>query len=157
MTEEQDANADESTGREYPSRPIASVAACVLRGERILVIRRAQPPSQGRWSVPGGAIELGETVHDAACRELREECGVAIAVDRVVMVEDLIVRDEAGEIRFHYVVTYLLSRYLGGEVRPDSDALALHWATREELDTLDMNPVVRENMKKAFDMLSGLG
>lgn len=140
----------ESTGREYPERPIPSVGACVFKGNRVLVIRRANPPSQGLWSVPGGAVELAETIQDAAKREINEECGIEIEVDKIFNVENLIVSDETGRVRFHYVVTYLLARYISGEAQAASDALDVQWSTSRGLATLNMNPVVRGNMLEAF-------
>ncbi len=147
---EHDTNSPESFSREYPYRPIVSAAACVFRGDRVLLIKRTQQPSQGLWSVPGGAIELGETVHDAAQRELREECNIEIKVDRIFNVVDAIVPDESQQIKFHYVVIYLLARYVSGEAHPGSDASDLRWVTLQELDTFDMNPVVRKNMQQVF-------
>jgi 8-oxo-dGTP diphosphatase len=150
MSSEKTASSGLPDGREYPEHPIASVAACVLKGDRVLVIKRANPPSQGLWSVPGGVIELGETFQDAAKRELDEECGIEIEAGRVFHVENFTVPDETGRIRFHYVVTYLVARYIGGEVRPGSDALDVRWATSQELTSLDVNPVVRDIMLKSF-------
>ena len=142
----------ESIKREYPERPIASVAACVLQGDRILVIRRANQPSQGLWSVPGGMVELEETIQETAKREIREECGIEIDVGEVFQVENLIVPDESGEIQYHYVVTYLLANYLSGKIRPGSDAIGVYWVTSDELSNLDMNPIVRENLLRAFEL-----
>ena len=119
----------------------------------MLVIKRATPPSRGLWSVPGGMVELGETIQDTAKRELNEECGVEIEVDKVFHVENGIVRDEKGRIQFHYVVTYLVASYRSGEIRPGSDALDVRWATSQELGSLDMNPVVRRNMQTAFKLV----
>ncbi len=153
MGSEKAVSAGESIGREYPERPIASVAACVFKGNRVLVIKRANQPSQGLWSVPGGMVELGETIQDAAKRELNEECGIEIEVDKVFHAENLIVPDDRGRIQFHYVVTYLVAYYVSGEVRPGSDALDVHWATRQELSNLDMTPLVRDIMLKAFRMV----
>ena len=150
MGSEKTASSGLPDGREYPEHPIASVAACVLKGDRVLVIKRANPPSQGLWSVPGGVIELGETFQGAAKRELDEECGIEIEAGRVFHVENLVVPDETGRIRFHYVVTYLVARYIGGEVHPGSDALDVRWATGKELTSLDVNPVVRDIMLKSF-------
>ena len=79
MAPEQEADA-----REYPQRPIAGVAAWVFQGDRVLLARRGQPPGEGRWSAPGGAIELGETLREAVQRELREECDIKIGVLRVI-------------------------------------------------------------------------
>ena len=157
MNSEQVKDNPEFLGREYPDRPIASVAACVFKGDRVLLIKRARQPSQGLWSVPGGAIELGETIRDAVKRELREECGIEIEVDRVINTVDLILPDEKGRIWFHYVVTYLLARYISGEACPGSDALEVRWARSEELDTLNMTPAVRKNMKYSFEVARETG
>ena len=100
---------------------------------------------------------MGETLRDAVQRELREECDIEIGVVRVADVVDVVVGDEAGRIRFHYVVTYLLARHLSGEARAGSDALGVRGTGREELDALDMNPVARENLRKAFDVAREAG
>ena len=138
--------------REYPRSPIPSVAACVLKGDKILVAKRANPPSQGLWSVPGGMVELGETIQDTARREINEECGIQIEVGDLFTVENLIMPDEKGRIQFHYVVTYLLARYKSGELRPSSDALDVRWVTPEEMNKLEMNPVIRGIMLRAFEI-----
>ncbi len=154
---EHDTNSPEPFSREYPYRPIVSAAACVFQGDRVLLVKRAQQPSQGLWSVPGGAIELGETVHHAAQRELREECNIKIKVDRIFNVVDVIVPDESQRIRFHYVIIYLLARYASGEAHSASDASDLRWVTLRELDTLNMNPVAQKNIQRAFQMAREAG
>jgi len=152
MTSEMNIATDEFAGREYPERPFASAAACVIRRNRILVIKRANPPSQGRWSVPGGVINLGETIQEAAEREVREECGIGVETGRIFNVENLIIPGESGRIRFHYIVSYLSASYLSGEARASSEALEVKWVTAKELIELNMNPVVRENMLKALEI-----
>ena len=142
----------DSFNREYPQRPIVTAVACVFRGDRVLLIKRGREPSKGRWSVPGGAIELGEKIYDAVRREVREECGIEIEVVKVINAADSIVPDEAGRVWFHYVPIYILARYVSGEAHPDSDAMEVGWMVREELDTLDMNPIAYENINRAFDM-----
>jgi 8-oxo-dGTP diphosphatase len=143
-------NNNESNEREYPERPIASMAACVFKDDKILIIRRDNPPSQGMWSPPGGMIELGETIQEATKREVEEECGIEIGVGDVFHAANLIVPDEKGNTKFHYVITYLLAYYINGEARPGSDAMDIKWIKSEELDKFDMSPVVRENIMKAF-------
>jgi len=143
-------NASEPVQREYPPIPIVSAHALIFREGRVLLVKRAHPPSQGRWSVPGGAIEVGETIRDATRREVREECGIEVKVDTVIHVVDNIVPDGSGRIRFHYVVIYSLARYVNGEAHPRSDAAEVRWAAREELDVLDMHPLVRETVRRAF-------
>jgi 8-oxo-dGTP diphosphatase len=142
--------------REYPERPIPSVAACVFKDKKILLVKRANPPSQGQWSVPGGCIELGETFEDTAKREIDEECCIDIRVGKVFNVENFVVLDDEKRIRFHYVVTYLIAHHAGGEARPGMETLDVRWATRQELTELDMNPVVRKYMLEVF-RLKGIG
>jgi 8-oxo-dGTP diphosphatase len=142
--------------REYPTRPIASVAACVFKDDRILLIQRGTPPSKGQWSVPGGAIELGESFKDTAKRELDEECGVEIEVDDIFDVEDFIIRDEDDNIQYHYVVTYVTANYISGNIRPGPEEMDVCWATKEELMSLDMNSITRGYMLKAFEKVNSI-
>lgn len=114
--------------------------------------KRANPPSQGEWSMPGGVVELGETVQDAAKREINEECGIEIEVGEIFDVENLIVPDDKGRVQFHYIVTYMVARHISGEARPDSDALGVRWITPEELNNLEMNPTERQYILKAFEI-----
>jgi 8-oxo-dGTP diphosphatase len=96
-------------------------------------------------------IELGETVYDAARREVREECGIEIEVDRVIDVLDGITLDDKGLIRFHYVVIYVLARYVKGEAIPDSDASDVLWVKRKELGMLDMHPLIGRTAELAYE------
>ena len=139
-----------AVSRQYPALPIPSAHAVVVRDGRALLVRRAGEPGKGRWSVPGGMVELGETVAQAACRELCEECGVKIQIDRVLDVADTIVRDDHGRIRFHYVVIYLLARWVAGEPRAASDATEVRWVRSEELEGLDMHPAARQAVRRAL-------
>jgi ADP-ribose pyrophosphatase YjhB (NUDIX family) len=145
-------NGSEPVQREYPPSPVVSAHALIFREGRVLLVKRAHPPSQGRWSVPGGAIEVGETIHGATRREVREECGIEVEVGTVIHVADNIVPDGSGRIRFHYVVIYSLARHLSGEVHPQSDALEVRWATLDDLDMLDMHPLARETVRRAFEV-----
>jgi 8-oxo-dGTP diphosphatase len=142
--------------REYPQQPIASAHAIVIRDERVLLVQRAAEPSKGQWSVPGGVIELGETIAEAVRREVHEECGIEIEPGQVINVADRVFRDKDGRIRYHYVVIYLLARYVSGEARASSDAAAVRWVTREELHGLDMVPVAHQTVQRAF-VLAGVG
>ncbi len=137
--------------REYPERPVASAHAVVLRDDRVLLVLRANEPSKGLWSLPGGMIELGETIAETVHREVAEECAVTIEVGPPMRVEDNIIEDDLGSVRFHYVVIYVLARYLAGGGRAASDAEALQWATRERLTELDMHPVARSVAQRALD------
>lgn len=141
-----------SVSREYPPVPIPSVHAIILRGDSVLLVRRAHPPSQGRWSVPGGGLKLGETISQAAEREVREECGVQIRAGPIIDVADHIVRDRSERVQFHYVVIYVQARHLGGEAGPASDAADVRWADYDEVETLDMHPAARRAVRRAYAM-----
>jgi 8-oxo-dGTP diphosphatase len=98
-------------------------------------------------------IELGETIHEAARREVYEECGIEIETGTVVDAVDHIVLDKDGHIRFHYTVIYLLARLVGGVAHANSDALEIRWVTHDELKTLDMHPLARRTVQKAFEQV----
>jgi len=139
--------------REYPIAPIAAVGIVVLRGREVLLVKRANEPRQGRWTIPGGVIKLGETVREAAAREVGEECGIEVEIGPVVEVVDAIIPDEEGRVRFHYILIDLLAEYKGGELAPASDAEAARWATAAELNRLCVPErtiwVIRKALEKA--------
>jgi ADP-ribose pyrophosphatase YjhB (NUDIX family) len=118
--------------REYPERPIVAVGGIVVRDGKVLLVQRGREPSAGRWTVPGGAVKVGERLQDAVARELQEECGVEVEVGPVVEVLDRVVRDSSGRIRYHYVIIDYLARWVAGEPRAGSDAAAVRWLHREE-------------------------
>ena len=127
--------------REYPEAPIAAVGVVVLKDADVLLIRRGKEPIRGRWSLPGGAVELGETVRQAAEREIREECSVEIEATEVIEVLDAITRDDEGRVQYHYTLTELLGNYLSGLPEAHSDALEVRWFHEEQLEGLDILPI----------------
>jgi 8-oxo-dGTP diphosphatase len=120
-------------GRRYPERPIVAVLAVVLRGERALIVSRANPPNQGRWGFPGGVLELGETVAEGAMRELMEETGVTAEPAGTLTVLDAIDRDADGRVRYHYTLIAVRGLWRSGEGVAGDDAAAAQWASREEI------------------------
>jgi ADP-ribose pyrophosphatase YjhB (NUDIX family) len=126
--------------REYPSAPLPSVGAVVCNGDNVLLVLRGQEPSRGKWSIPGGVMELGETIREAARREVMEECGVEIEAGDVIEVRDAIVRDIAGRIRFHYVLVDVIGRYVSGKLTVGSDVEDARWVSKEDLTKLDLSP-----------------
>ncbi len=141
--------------REYPTAPIAAVGVVVLTGGersglRVLLVKRQKEPSKGRWGLPGGAIELGERVREAAAREVREECGIEVSAGQVIEVLDAILPDEAGRTRFHYVLIDLLAEYVRGELTPSSDALDARWFTEEELAGIDVPEITVEVIREGM-------
>jgi len=124
-------------GRRYPERPIVGVLAVVLRDNRALVVRRANPPMAGRWGFPGGVLELGETVAQGAMRELFEETGVIAEAAVPLTVIDTIDRDEEGRVRYHYTLVAVIGQWRSGEGAPGDDADEVAWLSRA--DIIDRN------------------
>src|SRR5437016_4202260 len=120
-------------GRRYPERPIVGVLAIVMRGDRVLVVRRANPPMLGRWGFPGGVLELGETVAQGAMRELEEETGVKAEAAGPLTVIDTIDRDQEGRVRYHYTLVAVIGHWQSGEGVPGDDADQVAWLTRAEI------------------------
>jgi 8-oxo-dGTP diphosphatase len=148
--------------REYPDAPIAGVGAVIVRetpdrGQQVLLIRRGQQPLKGEWSLPGGAIELGETLEEAICREVVEETGLVVEAVDVVQAFDRISRDAEGRVRYHYVLVDFLCRICAGSEVPElivcaTDALEARWAGPDDLDGL--TPLTVEVIRKAWQMAS---
>lgn len=136
--------------REYPAAPVAAVGGIVIDGDRVLLVRRALPPRQGEWSLPGGRLELGESLAAAAAREVREETGLEVEVGPVVEVFDRVHRDEAGGIRFHFVIVDFLCRVTGGTLGAGDDAADVRWATRDEVAALGVNAFAAAVIARAF-------
>ncbi|HXP74387.1 MAG TPA: NUDIX hydrolase [Stellaceae bacterium] len=126
--------------RLYPERPILGCLAVVRRGSRILLAERSVPPGVGKWGFPGGAQELGETVHACARRELSEETGILAEPVAALTVLDVIRPDEAGRVKTHFALVCVLLDWREGEGEPIEDALRLGWFTLEEAARLDTFP-----------------
>jgi ADP-ribose pyrophosphatase YjhB (NUDIX family) len=119
--------------RRYPDRPIVAVLAVVLRGDKALIVQRAQQPNAGRWGFPGGVLELGETVAEGAMRELAEETGVVAEAAGWLNVHDAVSRHADGRVQFHYVLIAVRGIWRSGEGVAADDAAATAWVTREEI------------------------
>ncbi len=130
-----------------PSEPRIGVGALVIESGKILLVKRKYPPSRGKWSIPGGHVELGESILETARRELKEETGVEAIPLGVVNVDDYIAYDERG-IRYHYVLITVLLKPLTYDVEPGSDALDAGFFTLEEAESLDLTVSTRGLLKK---------
>lgn len=119
--------------RHYPDHPVVGVGAVIFQGEDVLLVRRGQEPAQGTWTLPGGAVEIGETLDEALRRELAEETGLTVEVVGITAVLDRIFYDAAGRIPYHYVLIDYLCRYLGGSLIANSDVSAACFVSRLEL------------------------
>jgi len=134
--------------RLYPKSPIVAVGVVVFKEDRMLLVKRGKEPNKGMWSIPGGGIELGETVYEAARREVREECSISIEIERVLDAADNIVRDEKSRIKYHYTIIDVLARYAGGAAKAQSDAEECGWFRPEELAAVDMTPTLRAMLER---------
>ena len=139
------------SAREYPENPQVAVGAIVIKDGRVLLVKRGQPPSEGLWAVPGGRVELGETLKEAVEREIIEETGLTICAGDPIYTFDVIERDDSGRIRFHYVIVDLMADYLSGKLNPSDDASEARWVTPEELEGLPMNETTRKVLTNVVD------
>lgn len=135
---------------EYPDSPRSAVGAIVIRDDEVLLVKRNNPPGQGLWSIPGGCVELGETLQEAAEREIQEETGIIIRAKKPVYTFDVIERDDQGRTRFHYVIVDLLADYVSGKPNPRSDASEARWVTSRELEGLPVSRITKEVLKKTL-------
>jgi len=135
--------------REYPTRPIVSVGAVVIRDCSVLLVKRDQEPSKGLWSIPGGVIELGESLEHAVQREVREETGIDVKIVRLLDVADHIVRDEDGRIRFHYVLVDYLTHPITFDLSPRSDVSEARWVDFGLLEAFSLT----NGAKKLIEMI----
>jgi 8-oxo-dGTP diphosphatase len=124
--------------REYPEYPRVGVGAVVLHRQRVLLVRRGGAPSMGKWTLPGGLVELGETTAEAIRRELREECSLEVTLGGIAGVVDRIVRDGAGRIRYHYVLVDYLAHATSDTICAGSDAAEACWVEVDRVSELDV-------------------
>lgn len=132
------------SNREYPDHPRVGVGAVVLRNGLVLLVRRGVEPARGLWAIPGGGLRLGETLQQGAEREILEETGIVIRAGAPVFTCDSFERDEAGRVRFHYVIVDLSADYVSGDVRAADDAIEARWVSPAEIRNL---PATKTTLK----------
>src|ERR1700722_8589630 len=116
--------------REVPELPLVGVGAVILEKARVLLVKRAHPPLEAKWSIPGGGLEVGEMVRDAAIREVREETGLIVEAGDLLGVYDRVLRNAEQRVQYHYVLIDFLCRPAGGELQAGADATEVRWYTR---------------------------
>lgn len=135
--------------RTYPERPILGVGAVILEGDRVVLVKRGHEPSKGEWSLPGGAVDVGETLEAAIAREVLEETCLIVQVGPRVEIVERIIRDAGGRVQYHFVVVDYLCRVVGGVLASASDAAAAEWAALDDLDRFAVSPTAVAVIRKA--------
>lgn len=133
-----------------PTRPRVGVGCLVWKDGQVLLIKRGKPPGYGEWSLPGGSQELGETLFQAAEREVREETGVTAHARSILTAVDNIVRDADGLLRFHYTIVDVTADWVSGDPVPADDALDARWATLAECEALVAWEPLKQVLRAAF-------
>ena len=137
--------------REFPETPLVGVGAIIIEDARVLLVKRAHPPLQAQWSIPGGVLEVGELVREAAIREAREETGLIVEPADLLGVYDRVLRNAEQRVQYHYVLIDFLCRQVAGELAAASDAAEVRWFTREELPELNLAEDTLDVIRKGFE------
>ncbi len=142
--------------RKYPHQPVVSVGAVIIHEGNILLVKRGVEPGRDMWSIPGGAVELGERVEDALIREVMEECGLEVEVDGILDVVDNIILNSQKKIKFHYVILNFLVQLKGGTLKPADDVADARWVSLGEAENYDLTLSFRSFFRKHKDELEKL-
>lgn len=138
--------------REYPERPVVGVGGVVIANGRALLIKRGHPPLQGEWSIPGGTLELGETLLEGVERELFEETSVRVRVVELIEVFERVFRDDGGRAQYHFVILDYLCEMAGGEPRAGSDVTDVAWVAEGDLERYSLTSTATRVIRRAFGM-----
>ena len=145
---------DHPISREYPDRPLVGVGAIIVDAGRVALIKRGKPPLLGEWSIPGGMLELGETVRQGAEREALEETGLVVRATELLGVFDRVVIDDAKRCQYHYVLIDFLCERISGDLHAAGDAADARWFAPEEMNKLalpeDTADAIRTGLEKAL-------
>jgi ADP-ribose pyrophosphatase YjhB (NUDIX family) len=141
---------DADNSREYPKRPLVGVGVVTIKDGKILLVKRAFEPGAGKWSIPGGLVEVGEKLSEAGERETEEETGVKVQILELINVFDMIEEDNNGKVQYHYVLVDFLARPTGGDERVSEEVTELKWATYETAKGMDLTKTTRRALSELF-------
>jgi mutator protein MutT len=142
--------------RLYPKQPIIGVGAVIIKDGKILLEKRKNEPGKGKWSIPGGLVELGESVEQTVIREVKEETGLEVEKPEHIDVVDNVIRDENGEVKYHFVIIDYFVKLKGGTMKAMSDAEELRWVTFDEVEKYDLTKTFREFFQRNKQKLEKL-
>jgi len=136
--------------REFPEAPLVGVGAIIIEDSRVVLVKRLHPPLQAQWSIPGGVLEVGELVREAAVREAREETGLTVEPGELLGVYDRILRNPEKRVQYHYVLIDFLCRRVAGDLAAASDAAEVRWFTQDELSGMRLGEDTMDVIRKGF-------
>ena len=139
--------------REFPEVPLVGVGAIIIEDARVVLVKRRHPPLQDEWSIPGGVLEVGELVREAAVREAHEETGLIVEPGELLGVFDRVLRDPGQRVQYHYVLIDFLCRRVAGDLAAASDAAEVRWFTQQELPALKLAKDTMEVIRTGFAKL----
>jgi 8-oxo-dGTP diphosphatase len=139
--------------REFPEVPLVGVGAIIVEDARVVLVKRLHPPLQAEWSIPGGVLEVGELLREAAVREAREETGLTVEPSELLGVYDRVLRNTEQRVQYHYVLIDFLCRRIAGDLLAASDAAEVRWFRREELPGLGLTEDTLDVIGKGFTRL----
>jgi len=137
--------------REYPKQPLIGVGAIIIEGDKVVLIKRGHAPLIGEWSIPGGVLEVGETMREGVIREAREETSLLIEPMDLLGVYDRVLRDDRGQVLYHYVLIDFLCRIKGGSLQAAGDADQAQWFNQQELSALPLPQDTAEVIRLGFE------
>lgn len=141
----------EPSSSAYPLHPLPAVGAVVFRKGKVLLVLRGQQPSQGQWAIPGGSVKIGETLQQAAEREILEETGIVIQAHDPVYTFDAIVKDDRDRVQYHYIIVDLVADYVSGVPHAGDDATDARWVGPNELNQLNISGPTMDLLQHQFD------
>ena len=142
--------------RAYPERPFLAVSAAIARAGKVLVVRRARPPANGLFSLPGGVVETGETLHEAVTREVREETSIAIEPVALAGFRETIVRDKDNRVERHFVILPFAARWIAGEPVLNEELSEWRWVDQSQIALLETTPGLAGIVSAAFERLAAI-
>lgn len=134
--------------REYPAHPLVGASVVIRKKNSVLLVKRANEPGRGLWGVPGGLVNVGEKVYDAALREVKEETGLTVKIEGILDVVDYISRDSEDKVQYHYVIVDFLGHPISGRLKAASDSLDSRWVDMKNVKNYKMTRTLRNLFKR---------